>query len=141
MTSPPAFIAQTSTIDEAAAAFAGSDLRCGLVGSADHLVGLVVREAVERRRAAGQGTASVRGVLVDEWPFVYPDHPLDLTLERLRQGPGILPVLSRTGGRRVEGVVTHETMLVLLGEHPSMARAVEDGRDEKAQSATPEVTS
>jgi len=42
---------------------------------------------------------------------VHPDHSLELALERFRQNPGLLPVLSRGGTFRVEGVITLETIM------------------------------
>ena len=42
---------------------------------------------------------------------MHPDHPLELALERFRQNPGLLPVLSRSDTLRVEGVITLETIM------------------------------
>jgi hypothetical protein len=41
----------------------------------------------------------------------HPDHPIDVVLERFAQSGGILPVVSRADARRVEGVVTIDSML------------------------------
>ena len=42
--------------------------------------------------------------LLLHWEHAHPDHPLELALERLKQNPGILPVLSRSRVHRIEGV-------------------------------------
>jgi hypothetical protein len=42
---------------------------------------------------------------------VHPDHPLELALERFKRNPGLLPVLSRSGTHRVEGIITLETIV------------------------------
>jgi hypothetical protein len=36
----------------------------------------------------------------------HPDHPLDVVLEQFARTPGLLPVVSRAAGRRVEGVIS-----------------------------------
>jgi CIC family chloride channel protein len=45
---------------------------------------------------------------------VHPDHPLDVILERLAQSEGELPVISRADARRVEGVITADSILTVL---------------------------
>jgi CBS domain-containing protein len=127
----PVFIAEPSSIQDVADELARAGLYCGLVGSAERLEGLVLREVVDEAIAAGQGTMPVKTVLNTDWPFVYPDHPLELTLERFRRGYGVLPVLSRTGVRRVEGVITHQTVMTFLGQNPSAARVVEKSDTEE----------
>jgi CIC family chloride channel protein len=125
MTRAPSFIAATSTVEDAAAVFAKSYRRSYLIGSADRLAGLVTRDAIDRAMRAQMGSEPVVSVSLGDWPFVYPDHPLELTLERLRRGPGTLPVLSRRSAHRVEGVITHDTVMTFLGQHPSAAPRAE----------------
>ena len=46
---------------------------------------------------------------------VHPDHPLEIILERLAESGGELPVISRADARRVEGVITADSILTVLG--------------------------
>jgi CBS domain-containing protein len=41
----------------------------------------------------------------------HPDHPIDVVLERLWQSGGLLPVVSRSEVRRVQGVITPSSLL------------------------------
>jgi hypothetical protein len=45
---------------------------------------------------------------------VYPDHPIDVVLDRFAQTGGLLPVMSRTAVGRVEGVVTLDSILRVI---------------------------
>ena len=86
--------------------------QCIPVMENDHLVGLVTRQMLEEV----QGTDKQEQPLA-ALPFwrdathVHPDHPLELALERLAKTPGVLPVVSRSNARRLEGVVSLEDVL------------------------------
>jgi CIC family chloride channel protein len=49
---------------------------------------------------------------------VHPDHALDIVFERLAESDGMLPVVSRSDARRIEGVVTVATITASLGRRP-----------------------
>jgi hypothetical protein len=50
--------------------------------------------------------------LVDaSYVHAHPDHPIDVVLDRLAESRGVLPVVSRAEARRVEGVVTTDSLL------------------------------
>jgi len=73
--------------------------------------GLVTRDQIERALNTGSGNASIRTVVTDNYVHVHPDHPLELVMERLAKNPGLLPVVSRIQGNRVEGIITPQTVL------------------------------
>jgi hypothetical protein len=49
--------------------------------------------------------------MTDTFVHAHPDHSVDIVLERLAEGRGILPAVSRTEARRVEGVITGGSIL------------------------------
>ena len=81
-----------------------------LVGANDRLEGVVTRQALEEWHASGRTQQPVATLINDSFVHVHPDHPLDLVLERLSEAHGLLPVVSRTDARHVEGVVTPESL-------------------------------
>ena len=89
-----------------------------VVGSMDLPIGFLTRSEVEKAVRVGKGEEPVTSVAtMPDWPYVYPDQPLDVAMERLGQTQGLLPVLSRHG-RRLEGIITRETVLRFLDGDP-----------------------
>jgi CBS domain-containing protein len=82
-----------------------------LVGSRDRLLGTITRAQLEAWRSAGKADEPLRSVIDGSFVHAHPDHPLDVVLERLAESDGLLPVVSRTGVQRVEGVITGDTLL------------------------------
>jgi CIC family chloride channel protein len=80
------------------------------IGEPDLLVGVVSRERLLAELAAGRGDTRVDALVAPGWAHAHPDHPLEVVLDRLRQNPGVLPVVSREDIRRVEGVITRESI-------------------------------
>ncbi len=77
------------------------------VGSREQLLGMVTRERLEELVQDGKAAEPVGSILDDGLVVhVHPDHPLDVVLERFAESPGVLPVMSRSDARRVEGVIT-----------------------------------
>jgi len=114
MSSDVRFIPPDSSLS-AAWKFAAQDgAQSFLVGSGDNLLGIVTRDSLEQTASASDNTAPVTSLLLRDFRHVHPDHPLELALERLKQNPGILPVLSRSHTGKVEGVITPETLLRFL---------------------------
>jgi len=114
MSSDVRFIPPDSSL-AAAWKFAAQDgAQSFLVGSGDNLLGIVTRDSLEQTASASDNTAPVTSLLLRDFRHVHPDHPLELALERLKQNPGILPVLSRSHTGKVEGVITPETLLRFL---------------------------
>jgi chloride channel protein, CIC family len=81
-----------------------------LVGTRDHLLGIVSRRQIEEWRSA-QANELIAAKVTNTFIHAHPDHPIDIVLERLAETGGVLPVVSRTMVHRVEGVVTPETIL------------------------------
>jgi CIC family chloride channel protein len=115
MVGDAAFIPAHETVAHAWEALRASGRRAHLVGSRDRLVGVVT---LDRLAAAMDGGLSAEpvGALVDE-PLVHahPDHPLDIVLARFADSPGLLPVVSRQDTQRLEGVVTLEDAVRMMG--------------------------
>src|ERR1051326_8668321 len=82
-----------------------------LVGTPDGLVGVITREQLERWNASEQRASPVGSLLEGDFVHVHPDQPLDVVLDRLSESNGLLPVVSRTDVRRVEGVVTPDSVV------------------------------
>jgi chloride channel protein, CIC family len=82
-----------------------------LVGTADHLFGVVTREQLAEWRTIGKSTDRIGSLVNRHFVHVHPDHPLDIVLDRLSEARGVLPVVSRADATRVEGVVTADSLL------------------------------
>jgi CBS domain-containing protein len=110
-----AFIPAHEPVAHAWEALRASGRRAHLVGSRERLVGVVT---LDRLAAAMDGGLSAEpvGSLVDE-PLVHahPDHSLDVVLSRFAESPGLLPVVSREDTQRLEGVVTLEDAVRMMG--------------------------
>jgi CIC family chloride channel protein len=121
MTRDVTFIPQESSVGDCWKQVAENDAKAFLVGSADLLAGLVTRQSIEEAVRSGKSSEPVASLFVKDWVHVHENHPLDLTLERFSQSPGLLPVLSRTKTRRVEGVITLETIMRFMDNSSSEA--------------------
>jgi CIC family chloride channel protein len=111
MTHNLTFIPPGSSVEGAWKLIAENQSKCFLVGSQEMLAGLVTRQSLEEAMQSGKASDPLTSLLVSGWTHVHPDHSLELALERFRQNPGLLPVLSRGGTFRVEGVITLETIM------------------------------
>jgi CIC family chloride channel protein len=103
-----------STLEEAWKLAKGNGVRCVPVGSDQTLHGLVTCEALEQAVRSGRTTELITSLFLPEWQHVHPDQPLELVLERLKQNPGILPVLSRNPINQVEGFITPDSLMQFL---------------------------
>ena len=110
-------VVPSATSSEQALALAADD-RTGwlLVGTRESLDGLVGREDLERTIGAGLGAQAIDASVRRDWIHVHPDHGMDVVLERYRRCPGVLPVMSRSNDRYVEGVITAETLARVFGQ-------------------------
>ncbi len=118
MTHNLTFIPPERSVEGAWKLIAGNQAKCFLVGSQEMLAGLVTRQSLEEAMQSGRASDPVTSLLVRVWTHVHPDHPLELALERFRQNPGLLPVLSRGGTHRVEGAITLETIMQYVETNP-----------------------
>ncbi len=110
-------ISPDSTVDEAAKKIeeiAEDDSRSFLVGNDGLYSGIVTRDQIEQALQSGMANAPITGFLLRDPQHVHPDHPLELVLERLAKNPGLLPVVSRTQVRQVQGVISPRRLIELL---------------------------
>jgi CIC family chloride channel protein len=107
----PSFIAPDVSLAEAWRQAAGREEPEYLVGTTDHLVGVVAREELDAWKTSERSEQPIGSVLDPSFVHVHPDHPLDVVLDRLAETRGVLPVVSRTDVTRVEGVVTAQSIL------------------------------
>jgi CIC family chloride channel protein len=103
-----------STVELAAQFLARSTDRSFLIASNGLYLGLVTRDGIEQALRSGNGSASVTSLLIQSPSHAHVDHSLDLVLKRLAKTPGLLPVVSRSDVRRIEGVITPETIVQFL---------------------------
>lgn len=89
-----------------------------LVGTTDRLMGAISHDRLEELSASDQRQEALSSVIVDGFVHAHPDHPIDVVLDRLAESSGVLPVVSRQDARRVEGVITPETVLRMGGPRP-----------------------
>jgi CIC family chloride channel protein len=81
-----------------------------LVGSSAQLRCSVSRSALEQWKDS-KPDERLESLVGDSFVHVHPDHPLEVVLERWFQSGGVLPVVSRADARRLEGVITRESIL------------------------------
>lgn len=110
MTADMTFVAADATIEEAAAQLSAGD-QGRLVGAPAALQGVVGAERLRQARADGRGGDPVVSLLAGPVVHAHPDHPLAVVVERLAQGDGIVPIVSRTNATTVLGVVTVEGIM------------------------------
>ena len=101
-------------VDEADKAMAAADARTALVGEDGLYSGLVTRDQLQQALRSGLAATPISQFVLKDHPHVHPDHSLDLVLERLGKAPGLLPVVSRTEIRQVQGAITPERMIKFL---------------------------
>ena len=82
-----------------------------LVGTPDRLAGVVTREQLDEWRASAKADDPLSSVVADSFVHAHPDHSIEVVLERLSESGGVLPVVSRTAAKRVEGIITHDSIL------------------------------
>jgi CIC family chloride channel protein len=99
------------------------DVACFLVGRRDGVTGLVSQERLAEEVAAGRAETPVVEITTESWTHVHPDHGIDVVLDRYRQNPGVLPVLSRVNVHTVVGVVTQETLMRVFGTKATVKTA------------------
>jgi CIC family chloride channel protein len=125
MTHEPKTLSIDATVSEALEQMKDWPGICFPVMKEDKLTGVITRSALEKLAAAehleteGEGgekfdPATVTlGPLVmrEDWEHVHPDNALEVALERLRESPGLLPVVSRLNTHKLEGVITLENVM------------------------------
>jgi CIC family chloride channel protein len=92
--------------------------RSVLVGSREALLGVVGPARLVEAMTAGRADQPVSTLVGDDILHVHPDHPIEVVLERLAQSEGLLPVVSRERGSRVEGVITLDQVMRRVAPAP-----------------------
>jgi CIC family chloride channel protein len=111
------FVSGDVTIAEVRRAVAAGQ-RPVLVGTREALAGVVSPARLVEAMTAGRADEPV-GTLIDaDLLHVHPDHSMEVVLERLAQSEGLLPVVSRERGSRVEGVITLDHVMRSVGPPP-----------------------
>ena len=111
---------------------AAHDAPLFLVGSADHLVGIVTREQLQEPGIVQHGSDLVSTVTSTDFTHAHADHPVDVVLDRLAESGGLLPIVSRADVRRVDGIITPESLLSWRVER-RLRRST--GKNDSAQTA------
>jgi CIC family chloride channel protein len=107
------FIAPDVSIEDAWQQALERDEPVHLIGTPDHLLGVATREQLEQWRSSEHAREPIGSIVDQDFVHVHPDHPLDVVLDRLSETHGLLPVVSRTDVRQVEGVVTADRLLTI----------------------------
>jgi CIC family chloride channel protein len=121
MTRSFCLISPASTIEKAWNEIKDNGQGPCVVGTRESPVGTLNPKQLEQAMKSGRGLDIVQSLKVDAGlANVYPDHALDLALERLAHSQGTLLVLSRQG-RGLEGIITRQTVMEFLdkdsGQH------------------------
>ena len=85
-------------------------LKCLPVGDHNSLIGMVTREQVQEAMITGLGDKPISSIATRNFPHAHADHPIEVVLERLDKGPGLLPVVDRNATGHLEGVITPQNV-------------------------------
>jgi CIC family chloride channel protein len=119
MNPTPLFVPAAASIRETADHVRARGDTAVLVGSPDHLLGIVTLADAEAALGAAETNDTIVSLVQPPSTHVHPDHPLDVVLERLRQSPGMLPVLSRAAVDRVEGTIAPHDLARMGRRNPA----------------------
>jgi chloride channel protein, CIC family len=87
------------------------------VGEAQRLSGVVTLREIEERKGTATTLREMMGGNAT-FPYVHPDHPLSLALERMGfAAVDTIPVVSRANLRQVSGILTLTDVLAAYGVH------------------------
>jgi CBS domain-containing protein len=119
MTQQTEFIPEYTTLQDASKTITESKSTTFLVGDWNHLAGIITRKTIDEAMGAGRGSHLIGSLATRQFEYLHADQPLELALERFSRNPGVLPVLSRSGNRKVEGVITIDTILKFIHTKPA----------------------
>ena len=71
--------------------------------------------ATRRLACLGRARDPIGSLIEPTFVHAHPDHSIDVVLDRLPESGGVLPIVSRTEVRRVEGVVTRDSIMAATG--------------------------
>ena len=119
MTSHVELLAAETLVQEAWKRIGKGNTRSFLVGDRNHLVGVITRSTIEQAIATGGEFDSIGSLATRQFGYVHADQPLEVVLERFGGEVELLPVLSRNGKRKLEGVITIDTILSFIHKKPA----------------------
>jgi CIC family chloride channel protein len=120
MNTDPQFIPESMPVREAWQTLAKNHKSTVfLVGDWNHLVGIITRKTIEQALQAGNAGEAIGSLATLDFEYLYPDQPLEAVLETCSRPPGAVPILTRNGDRRVEGIATIDTILQFIQERRS----------------------
>jgi CIC family chloride channel protein len=122
-----AMLSPELTIEQAWRLFGADASPRYLVGADRHLVGVVDFEDLDKALATGNGAKSLWSIVDHDFVHAHPDQTIDIVLDRLAQSGGILPVVSRTDARHLEGVITIDGLLKRTESSVAGQPVVSDG--------------
>jgi CIC family chloride channel protein len=114
MTRDITFVSTDTVVEEVAKTFEETPSTFLLVGDRNHLTGIVTRKAVDAAMQSGRGMDQIKALSSGDFVYLHEDQPLDIALERFGSNPSVVPVLSRNDNRKVEGVITLDTILKFI---------------------------
>jgi CIC family chloride channel protein len=82
-----------------------------LVGTADHFLGTITPEQLRTAHESGAAQDVVSAVARRSPVHAHADHSIDVILDRFGDSGGVLPVVSRSDVRHVEGIITLDSLL------------------------------
>jgi chloride channel protein, CIC family len=119
MTRQAEFISEGTLVQDAWKAIAERKSNTFLVGDCNHLAGIITRKKIEEAVETGRGSDPIGPLAMRQFEYLHADQPLELALERFGTNADVLPVLSRSGNRKVEGVITIDTILQFIHKRPA----------------------
>jgi CIC family chloride channel protein len=119
MTSDVELIPEGTPVQDAWERVLDGNRRGLLVGDRDHFLGVVSRSTIEHAINNGRRLDSVGALTTRKFGYVHADQPLELVLERFGGDVELLPVLSRKGKRKLEGVITIDSILNFIHNKPA----------------------
>ena len=103
-------IAPNASVAGAADAASTTSEKCFLVGADGTVSGLITRDRIEQEMQSSHADSPIHDLVISEYGHVHPDHSLEVVIDRMGQGPGLLPVVSRSNSQHVVGVITPQTL-------------------------------
>jgi CIC family chloride channel protein len=119
MTRDIVFIPEDTTVRDTLKAFDETKAAFFLVGHWDQFVGVVTRKVVDQAMHSGRGDETIALLTTSDYEYLHEDQSLEVALQRFGNNPDVMPVLSRTSERRVEGVITLDTILNFIQKTPA----------------------
>jgi len=110
MTADVALLSADLSVADAADRAANQPSPLYVVGTRERVAGVVSRGQLEAWRV-DRPEERLSALVSGEFVHAHADHPIDVVLERLAESGGVLPIVSRADVRRLEGVVTTESLV------------------------------